>query len=60
MNYWPDTKIPKSRGNAFDWRHEPSQILSKKDWKSAETAQLQTRTGKTKAFTIYSKAKAIK
>ena len=20
MNYWPGTKIPKSRGNAFDWR----------------------------------------
>ncbi len=21
MNYWPGTNIPRSRGNAFDWRH---------------------------------------
>lgn len=21
MSYWPGTNIPKSRGNAFDWRN---------------------------------------
>lgn len=21
MNYWPGTNIPRSTGNAFDWRH---------------------------------------
>jgi len=21
MNYWPGTNIPRSRGNAFDWRN---------------------------------------
>lgn len=24
--YWPGTKIPKSNGNAFDWKSLPSRV----------------------------------
>jgi len=60
MNYWPDTKIPKSTRNAFDWREKPSNLSTSHDWKSAETARRQSITSPKKPFTIYSKAKASK
>jgi len=61
MNYWPGTKIPMSTGNAFtSWKERPSVVLSSHDWKSSESARRQVVQGKSKAFTIYSKAKASK
>lgn len=60
MNYWPDTEIPKSTRNAFDWREKPSAFSTSHDWKSAETARRQSITSPKKPFTVYSKAKASK
>jgi hypothetical protein len=31
MIYWPGTKIPKSFGNAFDWRNTAQGLFSKTD-----------------------------
>lgn len=59
-NYWPGTDIPKSSRNAFNWREEPSVILSSHDWKSAESARRQTIVKPKKQFTVYSKARASK
>jgi hypothetical protein len=56
--YWPGTKIVKSRGNAFDWRQEPSAVLSSHDWKSSESARRQSVLHPGRSFTVYSKAKA--
>ncbi len=30
MIYWPGTNIVKSRGNAFDWRGEKSELVKRK------------------------------
>jgi hypothetical protein len=60
MNHWPGTKIIKSMNNAFNWRQEPSVILSSHDWKSAESARRQTVVKPGRQFTVYSKAKASK
>jgi hypothetical protein len=56
--YWPGTNIVKSYGNAFDWRQEPSTVLSSHDWKSSEAARRQAIINPRKPFTVYSKAKA--
>lgn len=60
MTYWPDTKIVKSYGNAFNWRQEPSEILSSHDWKSSESARRKAVTKPAKQFTVYSKARPSK
>jgi hypothetical protein len=55
--YWPGTNIIKSRGNAFNWRQEPSAVLSSHDWKSSESARRQSVLNPGRSFTVYSKAK---
>jgi len=58
--YWPGTKIIKSRGNAFDWRKDHSEILNDKDFLfSARSKQNAAGSGsdKRKQFTIYSRAR---
>ena len=31
MKYWPGTQIPKSSGNAFDWRNTAQGLFTKQD-----------------------------
>lgn len=62
QQYWPGTRIPKSRGNAFDWQGERSKIFQTVSWKAMQAAAVSAEKsrGKSAAFTIYSKAKAAK
>ena len=62
QQFWPGTRIPKSRGNAFDWRGKSSEICQTLSWKNAQAAAVSAEKsrGKSLAFTIYSKAKASK
>ena len=63
MQYWPGTNIPKSKGNAFDWRATNSQITNTKEFKLSQHSTLVNAgngTEKKRTFTIYSKAKASK
>ena len=63
MNYWPGTKIIKSRGNAFDWRNSTSKVTNTKEFKLSQHSTLANAgagTDRKKSFTIYSKAKATK
>ena len=58
--YWPNTKIIKSQGNAFDWRNYGSAILQDKKFVQSEIAKKNsagTGTDARKQFTIYSKAR---
>jgi hypothetical protein len=57
--YWPDTKIVKSQGNAFDWRAKATAITEDIKWKQGITGT-RNATLKKANFTIYSKAKASK
>jgi hypothetical protein len=57
--YWPDTKIVKSQGNAFDWRAKADAITDDKGWKQAVVAKNKV-TLKKSTFTIYSKARQSK
>ena len=55
--YWPGTKIPKSNGNAFDWRNTP--VHGPRD----TTSRLLTSVPpvpKPNQVTVYSKAKPSK
>lgn len=61
--YWPGTKIPKSQGNAFDWRSSASKIASDKEFLASQHSSLISAgngADSRKVFTIYSKAKASK
>ena len=61
MKYWPGTNIPKSKGNAFDWRRNVSQITNTKSFKNSQASTIHmagTGTDPKKQFTIYSKAGA--
>ena len=62
QQYWPGTRVPKSRNNAFDWRGKPSEVFQTISWKTAQAAAVSAEKakGKTVAFTIYSKARAAK
>lgn len=61
MNYWPGTKIPKSHGNAFDWKSGKSKITQQLDFKSANNAQkYMMNQSESRYFTTYSKAKPSK
>jgi hypothetical protein len=57
--YWPDTKIVKSQGNAFDWRAKVTVITDDKNWKQGIVGARNASLKKAN-FTIYSKAKASK
>ena len=60
MNYWPGTKIPKSTGNAFDWRNAKSKIVTSKEFKMSQASSIQMAgkgEEKSRSFTIYSKAR---
>jgi hypothetical protein len=57
--YWPDTKIVKSQGNAFNWRVKTTAITEDKGWKQAVVAKNKV-TLKKSTFTIYSKARQMK
>lgn len=54
VEYWPDTNIPKSVNNDFNWRNRPS-YRAKRD-----TTVIHKRVTRNKAFTVYSKAQASK
>jgi len=56
MTFWPGTKIIKSRGNAFDWRNQESQLA--KDYAFNRQSTAPTQQGR--SFTIYSKAQRSK
>ena len=57
MNYWPGTKIVKSRGNAFDWKNTNSNILNDPQLRAVNLLLKQkTELKSKKSFTIYSKA----
>lgn len=63
MKYWPGTNIPKSKGNAFDWRSSVSQITNNKSFKNSQASTILmagTGTDPKKQFTIYSRAQAKK
>ena len=63
MNFWPGTNIRKSRGNAFDWRDGISVIANDKEIKMSNNSKMQMAgagSDPKKAFTIYSKARALK
>lgn len=59
MKYWPGTNIPKSKGNAFDWRNSVSKIATSKEFKMSQASTIQM-AGKgsdpKKQFTVYSRA----
>ena len=58
MNYWPGTKIVKSRGNAFDWQGKCSEIVSDPKIRMSNATKKQMATvAHKKSFTIYSKAR---
>ena len=57
--YWPDTKIVKSQGNAFDWRAKADVITNDKAWKQGVIGA-RNATLKKANFTIYSKARQSK
>jgi hypothetical protein len=54
VEYWPDTDIPKSLNNDFNWRNRPS-MRAKPPAPSVPQKRIRNRT-----FTIYSKAHASK
>ena len=59
MKYWPGTKIPKSTGNAFDWRNATSNIATTKEFKLSQASTIQMAgkgTDPKRQFTIYSRA----
>lgn len=63
MKYCPGTNIPKSKGNAFDWRNISSQIVTTKEFKMSQASKIQMAgkgTDPKLQFTIYSKAHASK
>lgn len=62
QEYWPGTRIPKSRGNAFDWKGGYSQIFASRSFKNAQAAAKAAEgvTEKARSFTIYTRAKAAK
>jgi hypothetical protein len=60
MNYWPGTEIVKSTRNAFNWRAEPSEVTSTKEFKASVAAKRNAHMQKARQFTVYSKAKASK
>jgi hypothetical protein len=57
MSYWPGTKIPKSRGNAFDWHGQESLVMRNTELTNINNSRkATTRSYDSKPFTIYSKA----
>lgn len=60
MNYWPGTEIPKSANNAFNWRREPSEVTSTREFKASVAAKRNTQMQKSRQFTVYSKARPSK
>ena len=62
--FWPGTNIPKSKGDAFDWRNTASIVMNDKEWRHGQfmqrIASQAVKMNKTKSFTIYSKAKVSK
>lgn len=61
--YWPGTNIVKSKGNAFNWQNNKSQIVETVEFKRSQMTKLQmagTGSDPKKTFTIYSKAKLSK
>lgn len=61
MNYWPGTKIVKSMNNAFtSWKTANSEITNSKEWKASEAAKRGAQMQKSRQFTVYSKAQALK
>lgn len=39
VEYWPRTKIVKSKGNAFDWRASGSSVMSAKDRRAEKVSK---------------------
>ena len=62
MKYWPGTNIVKSKNNAFDWRNQTSRVIDRDLMNSQQATLTNTGNGahKSRAFTIYSRAKASK
>lgn len=59
MKYWPGTNIPKSKGNAFDWRSATSNFTNTKEFKMSQASTIQMAgkgTEPKRQFTIYSRA----
>lgn len=59
MNYWPGTKIIKSKNNAFDWHSGTSKIAADRSTKKTNTSTIQnTKMGTDfRKFTTYSRAR---
>lgn len=58
QNYWPGTNIPKSHGNAFDWKGKQSVIVNQYDVicsNNAKKAHMGVK--ESKFFSTYSLAK---
>lgn len=61
MNYWPGTKIVKSKGNAFDWRGKESYVASDRSVRLSDVSKRKVAdTSHKRSFTIYSKARREK
>ena len=53
---WPGTKIPKSTGNAFDWKGKPGPVVNAKDWTYMRRTPPKATTDN-KVLNIYTKAR---
>jgi len=60
MTYWPNTDIPKSTRNAFNWRTGISEVTSDRKFKQSVAGTHGASMQKSRSFTVYSKAKASK
>ena len=58
-NYWPGTKIIKSKNNAFDWQSKKEALTSCFDWKQS-VAGTYNASLKKQSVTVYSRAKPSK
>ena len=54
VEYWPDTDIPKSLNNDFNWRNRPSYRARR------DPVVIHKRVTRNRTFTVYSKAQASK
>lgn len=60
MNYWNGTNIPKSKGNAFDWRTGKSTFaIELQKINQHKTSQTNPETGKLEVALAYRKSIVI-
>jgi hypothetical protein len=61
--YWPGTKIVKSKNNAFNWQSEKTALTDNKKWKQSIVGAFNASFNKSlkkSSVNVYSKAKSSK